>query len=156
MEQGKILVVDDEESLRLILKKALEREGYWVQTVENGRQAKRWLQDNPFDVSLMDIKLPDIDGLTLLRESKEDGLDTSFIVMTAQSTMSNAINAMKGGAFDYITKPFDLDEMLVVVQRALENRKLTRDFRELKEEVKKKVRTSRQHHRREPGNAEVV
>lgn len=138
MDQGKILVVDDEESLRLILKKALEREGFWVQTVENGQLAKVCLHDNPFDVSLVDIRLPDIDGLTLLKEAKKDGLDTSFIVMTAQNTMKNAIEAMKGGAFDYITKPFDLDEMLLVVQRALENRKLSRDFRELKEEVKKK------------------
>ena len=138
MDQGKILVVDDEESLRLILKKALEREGFWVQTVENGQLAKVCLRDNPFDVSLVDIRLPDIDGLTLLKEAKKDGLDTSFIVMTAQNTMKNAIEAMKGGAFDYITKPFDLDEMLLVVQRALENRKLSRDFRELKEEVKKK------------------
>ena len=138
MDQGKILVVDDEESLRLVLKKALEREGFWVQTVESGQLAKVCLHDNPFDVSLVDIKLPDIDGITLLKEAKEEGLDTSFIVMTAQNTMKNAIEAMKGGAFDYITKPFDLDEMLVVVQRALENRKLTRDFRELKEEVKKK------------------
>jgi two-component system nitrogen regulation response regulator GlnG len=138
MDQGKILIVDDEESLRLILKKALEREGFWVQTVENGQLAKVCLHDNPFDVSLVDIRLPDIDGLTLLKEAKKDGLDTSFIVMTAQNTMKNAIEAMKGGAFDYITKPFDLDEMLLVVQRALENRKLSRDFRELKEEVKKK------------------
>jgi len=138
MDQGKILVVDDEESLRLILKKALEREGFWVQTVENGQLAKGCLHDHPFDVALVDIRLPDIDGLTLLKEAKEEGLDTSFIVMTAQNTMKNAIDAMKGGAFDYITKPFDLDEMLVVVQRALENRKLSRDFRELKEEVKKK------------------
>ncbi len=130
--------MDDEESLRLVLKKALEREGFWVQTVESGQVAKVHLHDNPFDVSLVDIKLPDIDGITLLKEAKEEGLDTSFIVMTAQNTMKNAIEAMKGGAFDYITKPFDLDEMLVVVQRALENRKLSRDFHELKEEVKKK------------------
>lgn len=138
MEQGKVLVVDDEESLRLILKKALEREGYWVQTVENGHLAQLCLRDNRFDVSLLDIKLPDIDGLTLLKDAKEEGLETSFIIMTAQSTMTNAIEAMKRGAFDYITKPFDLDEIIVVVQRALENQKLIRDFRELKEEVKKR------------------
>ncbi|HEX9879621.1 MAG TPA: sigma-54 dependent transcriptional regulator [Candidatus Binatia bacterium] len=138
MEQGKILVVDDEESLRLVLKKSLEKEGYWVQAAGNGRQAQRYLQENPFDVSLVDIKLPDTDGLTLLREAKEEGLDTAFIIMTAQSTMTNAIEAMKGGAFDYITKPFDLDEIRVVVQRAVENRKLSRDFRALKEEVKKR------------------
>ncbi|MFB3108503.1 MAG: response regulator, partial [Candidatus Binatia bacterium] len=94
MDQGKILVVDDEESLRLILKKALESEGFWVQTVENGQLAKVCLHDNTFDVSLVDIRLPDIDGLTLLKEAKKEGLDTSFIVMTAQNTMKNAIEAM--------------------------------------------------------------
>jgi len=91
----------------------------------------------------MDIKLPDIDGLTLLKEAKESGIDTSIIMMTAQNTMRNAIEAMKNGAYDYVTKPFDLEEVLVLIKRALESRKLSRDFRELKEEVKKKY---------EPGN----
>ena len=86
----------------------------------------------------MDIKLPDIDGLELLKEFKESGIDTAMILMTAQNTMRNAIGAMKNGAFDYITKPFDLDEVLVLVKRAVDSRKLTRDFRELKEEVKKR------------------
>lgn len=143
MEQGKILVAEDEESLRWVLKKALEKEGYWVQTAENGRLAQVCLQENHFDVSLMDIKLPDIDGLTLLKEAKESDIDTSIIMMTAQNTMRNAIEAMKNGAYDYVTKPFDLEEVLVLIKRALESRKLSRDFRELKEEVKKKY---------EPGN----
>lgn len=138
MEQGKILVVEDEDSLRWVLKKALEKEGYWVQTADKGHPAQLSLHENRFDVSLMDIKLPDISGLTLLKEAKKAGIDTSIIVMTAQNTMGNAIEAMKSGAFDYVTKPFDLEEILVVVQRALENRKLIREFRELKEEVKKK------------------
>ena len=138
MDQGKILITEDEESLRFVLKKALEDEGYWVQTAATGEGARRWLADSAFDVSLMDIKLPDIDGLTLLKEFKEAGIDTAMIVMTAQNTMRNAIGAMKNGAFDYITKPFDLDEVLVLVKRALDSRKLTRDFRELKEEVKKR------------------
>ena len=86
----------------------------------------------------MDIRLPDVDGLTLLKETKEAGIDTAIILMTAQSTMRNAIEAMKNGAFDYITKPFDLEEILVLVKRALESRKMSRDFRELKEEVKKR------------------
>jgi len=138
MEQGKILVVEDEESLRWVLKKALEDEGYWVQAVADGASARQWLRENRFDAALIDIKLPDIDGLTLLKESKEEGIDTSMILMTAQNTMRNAIEAMKNGAFDYVTKPFDLDEVLVLIQRALESRKLTRDFQELKEEVKKR------------------
>jgi len=138
MDQGKILITEDEESLRFVLKKALENEGYWVQTTANGNTARLLLTETHFDVSLMDIKLPDADGLTLLKEIKETGIDTAMILMTAQNTMRNAIGAMKNGAFDYITKPFDLDEVLVLVKRAIDSRKLTRDFRELKEEVKKR------------------
>jgi two-component system nitrogen regulation response regulator GlnG len=138
MNQGKLLVVEDEESLRRVLQRALEEEGYWVQTVATGDLARLALHETHFDVSLMDIKLPDADGLTLLKEIKEAGIDTAMILMTAQNTMRNAIGAMKNGAFDYITKPFDLDEMLVLVKRAIDSRKLTRDFRELKEEVKKR------------------
>jgi len=138
MDQGKILVAEDEESLRFVLKKALEEEGYWVHTAVDGSGARQSLSDCNFDVALLDIKLPDVDGLTVLKESKDDGIDTAMIIMTAQNTMRNAIGAMKSGAFDYITKPFDLDEVLVLVRRALDSRKLTRDFRELKEEVKKR------------------
>ena len=138
MEQGKILVAEDEESLRWVLKKALEDEGYWVQAVENGRLAWDRLTESRFDVSLVDIRLPERDGLTLLRDAKEAGMETAIIIMTAQNTMRNAIEAMKNGAFDYVTKPFDLEEILVLVKRALESRKLSRDFRALKEEVKKR------------------
>ena len=138
MDQGKILIVEDEESLRFVLQKALEAEGYWVQLAANGALARRLLTDTHFDVSLMDIKLPDVDGLDLLKETKEHGVDTAVIVMTAQNTMRNAIGAMKNGAFDYITKPFDLEEVLVLIKRAMDSRKLSRDVRELKEEVKKR------------------
>src|SRR5512143_3950326 len=132
MHQGKVLVVEDEESLRRVLQRALEDEGYWVQTVGTGDSARLALNETHFDVSLMDIKLPDADGLAILREMKDAGMDTEMIVMTAQNTMRNAIGAMKSGAFDYITKPFDLDEVLVLIKRAMDSRKLTRDFRELK------------------------
>jgi two-component system nitrogen regulation response regulator GlnG len=138
MNQGKILVIEDEDSLRRVLQKALEDDGYWVQTVGTGELARLAVKNSQFDVAFMDIKLPDVDGLTLLKEFKEAGVDTATIVMTAQNTMRNAIGAMKNGAFDYITKPFDLDEVLVLVKRAVDSRKLTRDFRELKEEVKKR------------------
>ena len=138
MEQGKVLIAEDEESLRWVLKNALEDEGYWVQTAATGEAAREYLGGIRFDVTLMDIKLPDVDGLTLLKETKEAGIDTAMILMTAQSTMRNAIEAMKNGAYDYVTKPFDLEEILVLVRRALESRKLSRDFRELKEEVKKR------------------
>jgi two-component system nitrogen regulation response regulator GlnG len=138
MDKGKILITEDEESLRFVLQKALETEGYWVQIAANGASARRLIDESRFDVSLMDIKLPDVDGLELLKEFKESGVDTAMILMTAQNTMRNAIGAMKNGAFDYITKPFDLDEVLVLVKRAMDSRKLSRDFLELKEEVKKR------------------
>jgi two-component system, NtrC family, nitrogen regulation response regulator GlnG len=138
MEQGKILIAEDEESLRLVLKRALEDEGYWVQTCVNGRLAQRSLSDAHFDVSLIDIRLPDVDGLTVLKQVKEAGIDTAIIVMTAQNTMRNAIEAMKNGAYDYVTKPFDLEEILVLVNRAIESRRLNRAFQELKQEVKKR------------------
>ena len=138
MDLGKILVAEDEESLRFVLKKALEGEGYWVQTAASGSGARQSLTDSSFDVALVDIKLPDIDGLTVLKEIKDRGVETAMIIMTAQNTMRNAIGAMKSGAFDYITKPFDLEEVLVLVKRAVDSRKLTRDFRELKQEVKKR------------------
>ena len=138
MEQGKILIAEDEESLRLVLKKALEDEGYWVQTCASGELARKALNETPFDASLVDIRLPDVNGLTLLKEAKEAGIDTAMILMTAQNTMRNAIEAMKHGAFDYITKPFDLEEVLVLVQRAMESRRLSRAFQELKQEVKKR------------------
>jgi len=143
MNQGKILIVEDEESHRRVLKKALEDEGYWVQTVENGLLAQASLRENDFDVCLIDINLPDFDGLTLLKEIKEAGIGASVIIVTGRNTMHNAIEAMKNGAFDYVTKPWDLEEISLLVRRAFESRKLLRDFRELKKEVKKSY---------EPGN----
>jgi len=138
MDQGKILVAEDEDSLRRVLQKALEAEGYWVQTAGTGEAARAALTNTHFDIALMDIKLPDIDGLDLLKELKGNGVDTAIIVMTAQNTMRNAIGAMKNGAFDYVTKPFDLDEVLLMVKRAIDSHKLSHDFRELKQEVKKR------------------
>jgi two-component system nitrogen regulation response regulator GlnG len=138
MDQGKILVAEDEDSLRWVLKKALEDEGYWVQTVGNGQGAHEQLRENHFDVCLLDIRLPDVDGLSLLKQAREQGIETPLILMTAQNTMNNAIEAMKRGAFDYVTKPFDLEEILVIVRRALESRQLSREFQELKQEVRKR------------------
>ena len=140
---GKILIVEDEESQRGVLKKALEGDGHWVQTAENGRLGQAALKENDFDVCLIDINLPDVDGLTLLKDAKAAEIAASIIVVTGRNTMNNAIEAMKHGAFDYVTKPWDLEEMSLLVQRALESRKLLNDFHDLKKEVKKTY---------EPGN----
>lgn len=138
MEQGRILLVEDDESLSRVLRKALERQGYWITASATGREARRLLEESAFDAVMLDIQLPDMEGLALLDLARDSGLQAPFIVMTAQNTMRNAIDAMKAGAFDYLTKPFDLDVLQVVVERALDRRRLSRELSDLKEEVKKK------------------
>ena len=138
MEQGRILLVEDDESLSRVLRKALEGQGYWVAGTATGAEARQLLDESTFDAVLLDIQLPDIEGLALLDLAKESGLQTPYIVMTAQNTMRNAIDAMKAGAFDYLTKPFDLDVLLLLVERALDRRRLTQELSDLKKEVQKK------------------
>ena len=138
MDQGKILVTEDEESLRFVLQKALEAEGYWVQTAANGATARRLADGQSLRCVADGHQATRHRRLGVPQRNQRSGVDTAMILMTAQNTMRNAIGAMKNGAFDYITKPFDLDEVLVLVKRAVDSRKLTRDFRELKEEVKKR------------------
>ncbi|MGH7766508.1 MAG: sigma-54-dependent transcriptional regulator [Candidatus Binatia bacterium] len=143
MNKGKVLVVEDDSSVSLTLKGQLEQEGYWVKSAENGRQAQEYLRETNFDVGLFDINLPDIDGLTLLKQAKDSGSDISIIIITGRNTMRNTIEAMKNGAFDYFTKPWEQDELLLLVERALASRKMLKDFQDLKKEVKKTY---------EPGN----
>ncbi|HTM07942.1 MAG TPA: sigma-54 dependent transcriptional regulator [Verrucomicrobiae bacterium] len=143
MNQGKVLIVEDNKSVLTVLKDLLEDDGYWVRAVETGQRGRAELKENDFDVCIIDINLPDMDGLDLLKEAKENGSTASIIIMTARNTMRNAIDAMKNGAFEYITKPFENDEISVQVRRALESRKLVQDFRDLKKEVRKSY---------EPGN----
>ncbi|HEY1372140.1 MAG TPA: sigma-54 dependent transcriptional regulator [Candidatus Binatia bacterium] len=143
MNQGKVLVVEDDKSVLAVLRGLLEEDGYWVRAVETGQRARAELKENDFDVCLVDINLPDMDGLDLLKETKENGSTASIIIMTARNTMRNAIDAMKHGAFEYITKPFENDEISMQVKRALESRKLVEDFHQLKKEVRKTY---------EPGN----
>ncbi|HEY6199391.1 MAG TPA: sigma-54 dependent transcriptional regulator [Candidatus Binatia bacterium] len=143
MNQGKVLVVEDDKSVLAVLRGLLEEDGYWVRAVETGQRGRAELNENDFDVCLVDINLPDMDGIDLLKEVKESGSTASIIIMTARNTMNNAINAMKNGAFEYITKPFENEEISMQVKRALESRKLVQDFQQLKKEVRKSY---------EPGN----
>ncbi len=148
MEQGRILLVEDDDSLSRVLRKSLEGQGYWVAAAATGADARQCMDESAtdartlarpgFDAVLLDIGLPDIEGLALLDFARESGLQVPFIVMTAQNTMRNAIDAMKAGAFDYLTKPFDLDVLNMVVEKALDRRRLTLELSGLKKEVKKR------------------
>ncbi len=137
-DTGKILVADDEESIRFVLARALEQAGHAVTAVDNGAAALEELQARPVDVAFVDIKMPGVEGLDLLTRAREAGVSTPIIIMTAQNTMKNAIDAMKRGAYDYITKPFDIDEVTALVQRALEVQRLSRDLRRLEHEMRRR------------------
>jgi two-component system, NtrC family, nitrogen regulation response regulator GlnG len=135
---GTILVADDEESIRWVLERACAQSGHEVVSVATGGEALATLRTRPFDVALVDIKMPDLSGLDVLSRARDEGVDTLFIIMTAQNTMANAIEATKRGAYDYLTKPFDLDQVALLISRAMELRRLTRDLERLRGELEQR------------------
>jgi DNA-binding NtrC family response regulator len=126
-----VLVVDDEDLIRWSLRARLEEDGYDVDEAPDGRSALERVAGG-VDLVLLDFRLPDIDGLELLRRIKGSQPETVVVLMTAHSTVPNAVEAIKGGAFHYVIKPFEMDEMMAVVERALETTRLRREVRELR------------------------
>src|SRR5438552_5164538 len=120
--QGAILVVDDEEIMREILETLLTREGYTVRLASSGAEGLELARAMPFDAAIVDIMMPGIDGIATLDELKRIDEDLAVLIITAYASVGSAIAAMKAGAFDYITKPFKNDEVLVVVRNAMEQR----------------------------------
>jgi DNA-binding NtrC family response regulator len=127
MAKATLLIVDDEELVRWSLRERFTREGYSV--IEAGTAAGGMEQAAGADLVLLDYKLPDGDGLTVLRRIKETAPDTPVILMTAFSTVENAVDAMRHGAYDYLNKPFDLDEVALCVEKALETSRLRSEVR---------------------------
>lgn len=122
---GNILVVDDEPNIRRVLEAVLSKEGHTVQTAENGRKGKEILTSNSgIDVLVTDLIMPDINGIELLEAAKDINPGLSVLMITAHGTIKSAVDAMRLGALDYITKPFDLDEIKQVVRNALERRSI--------------------------------
>ena len=117
----RILVVDDELALRKGLAQRFEEEGAEVSTADNVAMARKALKEGDFDLAVLDHRLPDGTGLALLEEQKRAGSNTTFLMMTAYSSTADAVRAMKSGAADYLQKPFDLDELMLVAERALES-----------------------------------
>lgn len=124
---GTILIADDEELIRRVLADTLRDEGHTVKTVNNGARASEALASQAFDVALLDIRMPERSGLDILLQTQQadQPRHPPIIIMTGQTTLDNAIEAMKRGAFDYLTKPFDLEEVKALVMRALEVSRLT-------------------------------
>ena len=124
---GRILVVDDERSMRELLAIVLQREGYDVVCAENGRAALDVLGRRPIDLLISDIKMPDMSGVDLLRAAKEADVSIAAIMMTAFASTETAVEAMRLGACDYLIKPFDVDELKLKVREKLESRKLRQE-----------------------------
>lgn len=130
-----IIVVEDEKILRISLTDALKAEGYTVLAVADGDAALEAIDNGDFAVVITDIRLPGASGMDILRKSLCESPATPVIIMTAYGSIKDAVEAMRFGAFDYITKPFDLDEMLITVDKALEVHSLTEENIRLKKEL---------------------
>jgi two-component system, NtrC family, response regulator PilR len=124
MAKARILVVDDEKSMRDLLSITLEKEGYDVLTAPGGELAIETLHRETVDAVITDLRMPKVDGLQVLRAAKEVSPDTAVIMITAVASTETAVEAMKLGAYDYITKPFKLDEVNLIVRNALERKRL--------------------------------
>jgi DNA-binding NtrC family response regulator len=116
---AKILVVDDELSIIDVLKALLVRHGHQVTACNSSREAQRILRDQVFDLMITDVRMPEVDGIELLSQARDIQSHLAVIVMTAYAGVDNAVEAMKRGAFDYVTKPFKFDELMLTIQRAL-------------------------------------
>ncbi len=132
-ETPRILVVDDEQVIREILADFLSMEGFWVRTAEDGRAALVELSRNQYDLVLSDLKMPNMGGLELLRAISEHTPNVITIIMTGFGTVETAIDAMKKGAYDYILKPFKVEEVVHTIRRGLERQRLTAENIRLKE-----------------------
>jgi len=136
MQLNRIIVADDEESMRWVLSKALRKKGFTVDLAKDGDEALKLVQENNYDLAIFDIKMPGISGLELLDRVRELKSDILMVIMTAEASMKNAVEAMKRGAYDYITKPFDLDVIDAIVEKVNRAREMTSQVTLLKEELK--------------------
>lgn len=135
MLAGKILVVDDEESVRAMLGVVLRREGYEVWEADDGQSAVETARREQPDVVVMDIRMPKMDGMMAFRAMRQEQIDATVVLMTAFGTVDAAVEAMKAGAYDYIIKPFNIDEMTILLRRAVESRRLALEAKLLRQEL---------------------
>jgi len=132
----RILVADDEESMRWVLSKALRKKGYTVDLAADGNEALRQVREQSYDLAIVDIKMPGMTGLDFLEKAREVRSDLLVVVMTAEASMKNAVEAMKRGAYDYITKPFDLEVVDAIIEKVSRARDVSSQVSLLKQELK--------------------
>ncbi len=132
---ARILIVDDEKSIRAALRDILEYEGYEVEEAKDGEEGLNMILKNSYDVALCDIRMPKLEGLEVLLKAGEAGRSTQFIMISAYGNVENAVEATKRGAYDFITKPPDLNRLLVSVRNAIEKSKLVAETVDLKKRI---------------------
>jgi two-component system NtrC family response regulator len=138
MEKPKILIAEDEKTQRDLLEGFLKKEGFSVEAVADGKEFLKKLQGDFFDTALIDYKMPELDGLQTLREIRKLYPDLPVIMMTAYGTVETAVASMKEGALDYITKPIDLEELLLMLQKVIERSNLIKENKELKAQLQER------------------
>ena len=140
MAEVKVLVVDDESKIRDHFSDFLNHEGFQVETAENGEIALKMIDDDYYDLVLIDLNMPKVDGMDVLKHLVDHSSDSIGIILTGHATVKNAVEAMKIGAFDYLTKPVKMEEVHLIMKRALEFRDLKRENMVLKKQLKKKYK----------------
>jgi two-component system, NtrC family, nitrogen regulation response regulator NtrX len=135
---SKILIVEDDRKIRAILKEILEEKQHEVDEAADGEEGFRKLESAMFDLCLCDIKMPKMDGLEVLEKSKEAGIPTNFIIISAHGTIDVAVEAVKKGAFDFLQKPFDLGRLEITLRNALDKTSLVKETRNLKKKISRK------------------
>jgi two-component system nitrogen regulation response regulator GlnG len=139
MSAIQVLIADDEDSIRFVLRETLEEEGCSVVEVDNGDAALEQLTSGEFHIAFLDIRMPGLSGLELLDRVRASGAATAIVIMTAQNTFENAVDAMKRGALDYLTKPFGMAEIKALTQKAIRTRSLEQEVRQLRRRVSEQI-----------------
>lgn len=135
---SKILIIEDDNKIRAILKEILEEKDHDVDEAADGQEGFKKLEQGIYDLCLCDIKMPKMDGLEVLDKSKEAGIPTNFIIISAHGTIDVAVEAVKKGAFDFLQKPFDLGRLEITLRNALDKTTLVRETKSLKKKISKK------------------
>src|SRR5580698_8297127 len=132
-----VLIADDEKSIRKTLREILEYEGYKVEEAEDGARAFEMLKDGGYDCALVDIKMPKMDGMDVLEKLRDTDAETPIIMISGHGTVENAVEAVKKGAYDFISKPPDLNRLLITIRNAMDKTTLVAETKVLKRKFSK-------------------
>ena len=135
MAQEKILVIDDELFVRELLQEFLSKEGYNVYLAESGEKAINLIKTNPVEIALIDLKMPGMDGISTLKEIKKVAPATIAVILTGYPTIESSIEALRSGAYDYVVKPFKLNDLKNTIEKALNEYRLKSEIGELRKKI---------------------